>query len=226
MHRDLRARLLSSVRFGARGLAARRCILLDAAATSRWRRSSLPRCRRSRTPLRRGSQPLETRHFELAPRAGGRRRDAGDLRALREHVLGDRPAVQPGLRRDAPRQSRRRSMVARRGHADLPADADDPARGAAHRYRRQRTGDAPLLLHDREAGHGRRSAGPQGLELIRSASAPKAGPRRSARPKSCRRLATPCGTCRRPSARSTPSAAIRCRASCSRAPTIRSASSR
>ena len=98
--------------------------------------------------------------------------------------------------------------------------------GSAHGHRRQRAGHAALLLHDREARAGGRPARSSKSPAIRSASASRAGRHRSAKGRSRGRRATPSGTCRRRSARSTPSAAIRCRASCRPAPTIRSVRTR
>ena len=225
MHRcDLRAALRTSICVVAAAWLLGGCSLLmpprepaspAAVAGARGAGSAAPRL-----------AALDTRHFELARGPRADRRDAGHLRALREHVLGDRAPVQPRLRGDAQRESRRRSVVAGRGHADLSADADDPARRAARGHRRQRAGHAALLLHD--ARSPRRPAGPRSSRsrAIRSASAWKAGRRRSAKRRSPARHAIPSGTCRRRFARSTPSAAIRCRASCRPGPTIRSARTR
>ena len=64
---------------------------------------------------------------------------------------------------------------------------------------------------------------PQGLHAPDRHRRRRVGRRHSAKRRSRRRRAIRSGTCRRRSARSMPSAAIRCRASCSPAPTIRSA---
>ena len=168
-----------------------------------------------------GAAPRGARDAALRARAepGSGRRDAGDLRALREHVLGDRAAVQPRLRGDAAartpasisgcRARARRSTCRRR--SILP---EAPRTGIVVNVPAMRlyyfTTEKPS-----EAG-GARSR--QGLESSDRHRRAKAGRRRSAKPRSRRRSRTRSGTCRRRFARSTPSAAIRCRASCTPGP--------
>ena len=161
------------------GMVARRLLAADVAARARGARAPSRPPRRP-IPRRRGSRRSRRGTSSSRRRPRARRRDAGDLRALREHVLGDRPPVQPGLRGDAQRESRRRSVAAGRGHADLSADADDPARSAAQREssstcRRCGSTTSRLKRARRRRAAAKARAGRQGLEPSRSASASRAG---------------------------------------------------
>ena len=114
------------------------------------------------------------------------RRAAGHACPTRGHAGGHRPPLRRRLRRAAPRESRRGSVVAGRGHDHRAADAVRAARRAQGRHRDQRRGDAALLLPE-----GREGRAADRRHLPDRHRQDRAGPRRSDRRRSCRSAVGP-----------------------------------
>ena len=150
-----------------------------------------------------------------------RRRRAEDQRHQGRHAHRHRASLQRRLRRNRARQSGRRSLAAGRESRDRHSLAVHPAQRAAPGHRHQCRGDATLLLPEGEEGRDSRSCTP-----IPSASARSAGRLPKARRPSFAARRIRSGGRRRRSSPSTRRTTIRCRPSCPRARTIRSAASR
>ena len=162
-------------------------------------------------------------HASLRDRAHHRhrRRGAEDHRHQGRHAHRHRAPLQRGLRRNRARQSGRRSVAAGREPRDRHPFAVHPAQRAARGHRHQCRGDATLLLPEGEEG---RAAGRAHLShRHRQGGLEDAG--RGNQDRSSHQ-GSGVASRRRRSSPSTRRTTIRCRPSCPRVPTIRSAAMR